>query len=140
MSEPTGWPKPGRLTKIIGVLFTALHLLSLCFWILFWARRQPGLVDLRTVVIGLAVGITYLAGELHPMIRIVPSVLWVVLAGIPSIVSRLMEGPWTGGDARGSIMAVLCATLLVCALAYHVYLDARLLLARSRAEARDATE
>jgi len=127
MVERTSWPEPSKSAKVIGVLFTGLYVLTLAYWFLFRAYRQPGEVALPIVGIGLAVGIAYLAGRVHPMVRIVPSVLWIVVV----IVSFVLPG--SSDSTHGGAVKVLCAVVLICALAYHAYVDVRVLLARHRA-------
>ena len=127
MVERTSWPEPSKSAKVIGVLFTGLYVLTLAYWFLFRAYRQPGEVALPIVGIGLAVGIAYLAGRVHPMVRIVPSVLWIVVV----IVSFVLPG--SSDSTHGGAVKVLCAVVLICALAHHAYVDVRVLLARHRA-------
>ena len=129
MAGHKGWPEPSKPAKIIGVLFTGLYVLMLAYLVLLHFTGHAGAVALPIVVLGLAVGIAYLAGRVNPMVRIVPSVLWIVVV----IISFVSPG---GGDStQGGAAKVLCAVVLMCALAYHVYVDVKVLLARSRAEA-----
>jgi len=128
-----GWPEPNKLTKIIGVLFAALYVLMLAYVIAFWVTTgQPRVAMLLTVITGLAVGVAYSVRRVHPMARIVPSVLWVVLVGFSPV------SPWRGDSTQGGAVQLLCAAVLICALAYHVYVDVKVLVARSGSEGGDS--
>jgi len=128
MVERTSWPEPSKSAKMIGMLFVGLCVLTLAYLMLRIVLRvnwQPGAVPI--IVIELAVGIAYLAGRVHPMVRVVPSVLWIVVV----VVSFLLPG--SSDSTHGGAVKMLCAVVLICALAYHAYVDVRVLLARHRA-------
>jgi len=127
---------PSALTKPIGLFFTAVNILILILMLILRTVFRPDALDLpRTVgvvTLGFLVGIAYLVGGPHPIIRLVPSVLWIAVVGLPALCIRLGSGPWQGTGAAGSLLVVIYQGLLVGALVYHAVLDGRSLLGRSR--------
>ena len=126
------WPAPGKIAKVIGILFAGIYGLMLVFLILFRIIGQADVVAVPIVVVGLGVGVAYLAGRVNPMVRIGPSVLWVIVV----VFSFFSRG--AGDSTQAGAAKVLGAVILGCGLAYHVYVDAKVLVARSRSEAGDS--
>lgn len=131
MTESNKKAPPSRWTRPIGVLFLGWHLLGLAGLCLVLAlgRAQP--IDMKgllpAMTLGLAVGATYLAGGLHPLFRLVPSVLWLALVGLRVVVSAAAKMRLSGEAPALRVVVLLYAVFIVGILAYHIYLDVGIL-------------
>ena len=132
MTDAKSGTAPGWLTLSIGVLFAGLHaavLLLLGLSALFKAVSvsiDPR-VFLPAMALGLLVGIVYLAGRGRPGLRLVPSILWIVLA------LTYLGGGLIRDTRRGVTLGTILVLLMVGVLVYHAYVDVKALLAHSRA-------